>query len=217
MPSRLRPNRLLAAASLLLAALACTCGSLPDIAGVATTLAVQEITAAPPVEGTALPIPVEPGGSQADLDATATSLVATVYAAAGLNLTATPDPGTGSITGRVCYPSEGIPPLTVYAQNVSTFELFSQEQDEGMDEYIFSGLPPAEYIVFAYTNFGDPAADLGGGYTVYLSCDNAQGQCADHSPVILQLSPGQTITGADICDWYAPPGDTSLPPNPKLP
>jgi hypothetical protein len=114
----------------------------------------------------------------------------------------------GTVTGQVCYPSEGIPPMTIYAQNRATGVTLSLDHPDGSQQYTFGNLPPGEYVFFAYTNFGS-GEELSGGYTEYVN--NPDGS---HNLVPVQVGPGATVTGVDLCDWYAPPGESDIPPQP---
>lgn len=206
--------------TLMLVALACTCGPLSQLSSVRATAAVAQNT----VEAVA----TEFGKSLPTLEAEMTQLVdkvtqnAPMYEASLTAVVATADalagrvqgePGT--VTGAVCYPSEMIPPMIIYARNIASGQLFELPHQTAT-QYTFSGLPAGDYHFFAYTDFGDPASELPGGYTEFLFCSSDPKDCP-HTLIPVHVEPGQTVTGIDICDWYAPPGDTSFPPNPKSP
>jgi hypothetical protein len=121
----------------------------------------------------------------------------------------------GIISGNLCYPSEGIPPLTVYALNVDTqvaYALHVQETDE------FQIQVPAEgrYTVFAWTDAGAFTPDsLEGHYSCagdflgqmsYLGKGSIHLQCTDadkesHTPLIVTVKPNETTANIYICDW----------------
>jgi hypothetical protein len=162
------------------------------------------------------PTPTEDIGTQVALVLTQTSVAATQTALAQPSATvpvatatdtATPAPQTATIMGGLCYPSEGIPPLTVYAQEVSTLQTVSINTAENQSEYSLEVPAPGTYVLFAYTGFG-----VGGAYTPAVACGLTV-DCTDHAPIAVTVEPGATFAGADICDYYGPPG--SVPPNPN--
>ncbi|TAK14067.1 MAG: carboxypeptidase regulatory-like domain-containing protein [Anaerolineae bacterium] len=115
----------------------------------------------------------------------------------------------GAISGRLGYPSSYIPPLVIVATNVNTAQWFYITTPENTGEYTFTDLPPGEYTVIAYVA-GD-TNDYGGGYTIAVLCGLSV-DCNDHSLISVIVTSGQTAPGADLTDWYAPPG--TFPPNP---
>lgn len=101
----------------------------------------------------------------------------------------------GTVSGRICYPSEHIPRMTLYLQNMSKNKLFRFPIEENQNYYEFQ-LEPGEYMAYAWTlNF-----DFAGGYTH-----------SDHRLKNFDVSAGQSVSGIDICDWYGDPGTIPLP------
>ncbi len=117
--------------------------------------------------------------------------------------------GRGTVTGNICYPSEGVPAVTIYAQSIYDDSWFSLEYPGGWGEYTFPGIPPGEYIFFAYVD--EPGIDFSGGYTAYVTCGMGA-DCTDHSLLAVHIDAGATVEEIDICDWYGPEG--FLPPRP---
>lgn len=113
----------------------------------------------------------------------------------------------GSITGKICYPSQFIPEMTLFFQEVNTQETSQLEITENQTNYSFD-LTPGRYIAFAYLNSG---ASLGGSYSNAVLCGLGVG-CSDHTLVEFDITPGETLVSIDICDWYSP---ESLPPDPR--
>jgi hypothetical protein len=107
-------------------------------------------------------------------------------------------PEPGIISGRLCYPSEGIPPMTLYARNVDTQETFSQEVAANTTEYEMEIPVEGSYIVFAWTESG-----MGGSYSQFVPCGLSV-DCPDHSLIPIPVRPGEKTTGVDVCDFYAP-------------
>lgn len=197
---RKRPSALLCLLPVVLAMLACAVPALEptpteDIGTQVALVLTQTAIAA-----------TQPALVQPPVEPTVTE-TATPAAEATATETASPVPVTGAIMGNLCYPSEGIPPLTVYAREIVTDQLYYIQTVENQQEYTLDVPAPGTYIIFAYTNFG-----VGGTYSPAVPCGLTV-NCTDHSPIALDVQPGATINGADICDFYGPPG--SMPPNPQ--
>ena len=60
-----------------------------------------------------------------------------------------PNPDTGVVMGKICYPSEFIPSLTAYFQNNTTGEFVEMPVAENQAIYSLE-LEPGEYVAFAY-------------------------------------------------------------------
>ncbi len=126
--------------------------------------------------------------------------------------TSPPAGDQATITGKVCYPAGGIPPLNIYAQVVSNGQVFSIQNPENTGTYSIN-VPGGNYFVFAYpTTPLSPDDSLAGAYSAFVTC-GLTASCTDHSLIGVLLQPGQTVTGVDICDWYAPPG--TFPTRPR--
>lgn len=166
--------------------------------------------------------------------ATSTPVPATT-ALASPSPTAAPSPSqaptaqTGAtISGRLSYPSDFIPPVTVYAWEADQRIWFSVEfpgygnpprptaqpgTEPGM--YTLTGVAPGTYWVVAYRNDGqkpDP-----GVYTREAQClrRTPSGPCPDQTPVLVTVTAGQTTREIDIVTWY--PGSGLMPPPPPRP
>lgn len=113
------------------------------------------------------------------------------------------------IEGTTGYPSEGIPPLLVYAinandkskyvfvetvQNISTFQL---------------DVDPGTYYFIAYPKGNSP---LSGAYTKAVPCGLSV-SCNDHSFILVTVKGGETNKEVQVKDWYAPDG--TFPPKPN--
>jgi Tol biopolymer transport system component len=116
-----------------------------------------------------------------------------------------PTPAPGLVRGSVCFPSEFIPAMTAFFQEVTTGEVFELAIAENQTTYELT-LPPGSYIAFAYLNDGD----LGGLYSEAVPC-GLEVSCEDHSPIEFQVIPNDSTSGVDLCDWYAP---EAVPPRP---
>jgi hypothetical protein len=105
----------------------------------------------------------------------------------------------GTVTGSVCYPSEFIPEMTLYFEELTRGDLAYQSHPEGQDSYSII-LPPGTYVAYAYPLDGK---GLGGMYSQAVVC-GLGAECTDHTPVIFEVKPGQETSGVNICDWYSP-------------
>ena len=106
---------------------------------------------------------------------------------------------SGSVSGAICYPSEEIPPMTLYLQNMSNNKLFQFDIARHQSSYNFQ-VDPGEYMAYAWAH----GFTIAGGYT-YSST-------SDHRLKNFVIEPGASVSGIDICDWY---GDQGTIPRPK--
>lgn len=118
----------------------------------------------------------------------------------------------GSISGELGYPSEGIPPLIVYAIRVDrdefTYGIVRTEVNQ--QTFAIEGLAPGVYVVVAYLAGGGSFA---GGYTEAVACGLVVG-CDDHTLIPVTVRSGEITGGVQVRDWYAPPGTFPAPPGP---
>ncbi|NUM47861.1 MAG: PD40 domain-containing protein [Anaerolineales bacterium] len=112
----------------------------------------------------------------------------------------------GTVTGRVCYPSEVIPAMNAFFRNVHTGALTELAIAENQSEYSLE-LEVGTYEAFAYLQAGD----LGGAYSQAVLCGLTI-ECLDHSLLTFDVQTGQTSTNIDLCDWYEP---LAVPVNPR--
>lgn len=113
----------------------------------------------------------------------------------------------GVVSGKICYPSEFIPEMTVFFQESTAGDITELTILENQSTYNID-LTSGRYTAFAYLNSG---ASLGGAYTQMVLCGLAA-ECSDHTLVEFDVQNGETVKAIDICDWYAP---ESLPPDPR--
>jgi hypothetical protein len=123
------------------------------------------------------------------------------------------NPPTGSISGMLTYPAEGLPRLHVVA-----FRL-----EDGSSRYIETAssptilyyefdLPVGTYNVVAYALGSDSSpTGLAGGYTNAVLCGLTV-DCTDHSLIAVTVTAGSTTMNINPGDWYADSG--SFPPMP---
>jgi hypothetical protein len=114
--------------------------------------------------------------------------------------------GDATISGGLCFPSEGIPPMNGFFRDTSTGQTWTLPIMTNPRSYQV-GLPAGTYLVFAYTVDGI----FGGAYTKAVPCGQGL-ECTDHSLLPVTVQHGQAVGGIDLCDWDVP--DSLLPPNP---
>jgi hypothetical protein len=117
---------------------------------------------------------------------------------------------SGTVTGKLCYPSSLIPKGTITAKNASTSELTTQDypgsQNGGGSSYSLS-LKPGTYHL-KYTPQDYPTVI--GFYTDYSSCvgsptgPNCSGQKTRPVLPVVIIS-GKSVTDVNLCDFYYPP------------
>jgi hypothetical protein len=128
-------------------------------------------------------------------------------------------PETGSINGKLSYPSEFIPPLRVVAFHVEngswTQKYAYVDTMLNASSYQIDGLEPGFYWVTAYTISNDNGAPSGlaGGYTQAVLCGLSV-DCTDHSLIAVEVKPGIVAGNIDPGDWYAAEGSFLANPAP---
>jgi hypothetical protein len=120
------------------------------------------------------------------------------------------DRRTGSIAGKLGYPSEFIPPLRVVAFHHNDGTYFWVDTAQNQQYYEIKALPSGDYTVVAYYR----GSNMAGGYTTYVVCGFAPG-CNNHSLNIIHIDAGTSATNINPNDWYAPAG--TFPPDPTGP
>lgn len=122
----------------------------------------------------------------------------------------TPAPVTGTLTGRVCYPSEFIPAMTAYFENTGSGSITELPIAENQTTYSIT-LDPGTYTAFAWR----PEYAVGMGASVLV--DGGDGIQIAESLRPLEVPAGGTIT-ADLCDTLPvgvqPGGVAGAPPSP---
>ena len=123
---------------------------------------------------------------------------------------ALPAPVGGSISGRLGYPADAIPPLKVVAFRVGSDEFFFVETALNQPTYRIENLPEGKYNVVAYTLGGDSfPAGLSGGYTQAVLCGMTEA-CTEHGLTDVIVFDGEESMDVDIIDWLQP----NFPPMP---
>lgn len=112
----------------------------------------------------------------------------------------------GTITGKLCYPSEVIPAGRIEAKRLSDGKFFNQEylgtENGGKTTYAFE-LESGEYSLrFVVGGIGSYATF---GYSTTVCPTGQEETCGDTKKRIPRKAftkPGQTVSGYDLCDFY---------------
>jgi len=115
--------------------------------------------------------------------------------------------GQGNISGKLSYPSEGIPPLFVVAYNVANGYFYWVPTEQNQQTYEIDGLPVGVYHVVAYTQ---PDGQLKGAYDQFYLC-GLSASCTDTSLIDVNVQADVTTPNIDPGDWYNDPGLPALP------
>ena len=111
--------------------------------------------------------------------------------------------GTGSISGNLSFPSEGIPPLYVVAFNVNTGFYYWLATTQNQTTYQIDFLPPGTYHVVSYTQPGGIL--MAGVYNQFVLCGMTQ-SCTDHTVVDVTVQAGFTTSNINPGDWFSDAG-----------
>ncbi len=116
---------------------------------------------------------------------------------------------TGKIEGILGYPAEGIPVLEVYAFSVSDkTKFFKIKTFENQSQFTIDGVAPGTYYVVAYSiNY----SNLPGAYSKAVPCGLSV-DCTDHSLIPVKVQAGESTSGVEVRDWYAPEGTFPVKP-----
>jgi len=103
----------------------------------------------------------------------------------------------GTVSGKICYASESIPPLTIYFENVESGEVYALETGLNQSDYTID-LSPGTYISYAYVQGID---ETPGGYTEAVTC-GLTADCEDHTLIQFDVEDDELTADIDVCDWY---------------
>jgi len=122
---------------------------------------------------------------------------------------------TGSVSGRLGYPSEMVPPLRVVAFNILTGEYYWQNTVLNQMNYRFEALPVGKYHVLAYL-IENPTRTFYAAYSNFVTCGYQQ-SCTDHTLVTVEVKAGMETSNVDPNDWYgADPESLGWPLDPTI-
>ena len=151
------------------------------------------------------------------------STVPVLTPTAQATFTPTSEPLNATVTGKLSYPSEFLPPMRVVLFSLTDKKAYFVDTAKGQGEfsidvpagtyylvsYLYEGTAGNTGQVDSYTLGGGPFA---GGYTQMVPCGLAAG-CDDHTLLPITVTENQTVS-ADPGDWYAPEGTFPPMPNP---
>ena len=107
----------------------------------------------------------------------------------------------GSISGKLSYPSEFVPPMRVCAISVDGGNHFGcVTTSENQRTYRILNLHQATYYVVAYVK--EAGVKATGAFTRAVRCGAGQPRCTDGSLIPVTLGEGNSITGIDPGDFY---------------
>jgi len=149
--------------------------------------------------------------------------------------TATPSPSPAptaqtraTITGRISYPSDFTPPLTVYAIGTTDARTFYSVDVARFPPpspwpsplppptYTIAGVTPGSYYVVAYRNDNPTSLPGVAVYSHSIACRATPSTCpSDPSPQAITVA-GGTTSGIDVGDWLVLGGGQpfTVPPRP---
>lgn len=108
---------------------------------------------------------------------------------------------TGSISGKLGYPSEAIPALRIVAFNTVSGEYYWQNTVANQSYYSFAELPEGTYHVLAYV-IDDPSQTFYAAYSNFVKCGMTT-SCVDHNLIAVEVKAGQETKDVNPIDWYA--------------
>jgi hypothetical protein len=123
--------------------------------------------------------------------------------------TSSPTPAGAKVSGKVCYPGGKIPAMNAYFQVPQSNVVFQVPIATGQITYTVT-VTPGTFIAYAWL----PDFSRGGLYSKAVPCGMKSG-CTDHATLPFTVKLGDTLTGIDLCDWYAGPFNLPYPPGKK--
>lgn len=127
----------------------------------------------------------------------------------------------GSISGRLGFPSEFLPPLVTYAVSTDGRRFYRVQSVTWQQHYTILGMAPGDYFVVTTAGFRgqriassartEPVWTFGAAYTKAVLCGLSI-QCADHSLLAVHVISGVATSNIDPADWYADPASYPLLP-----
>jgi hypothetical protein len=154
-------------------------------------------------------------------DGTVSTIVAAASASAAVAITPTPAPTwdtsgapvheMGSISGKLGYPADSLPPMRVTAFDVRTGQARYIDTVAGQPTYSLA-LPFGTYHIVAYSIETESfPGGIPGGYTRAVVCGMAP-ECADHAFVDVVVTSGASLSDINPIDFDA--GQGAYPPMP---
>jgi hypothetical protein len=125
--------------------------------------------------------------------------------------------GTGIVSGKLCYPSEYLPPGEIVAKNLVTSKTYTQNFPgigEGTSDMYDFSLPVGKYHLRyqAHASANDKAAFLSGYYSP-CATNNEYSFCqpdSNHKMIDVMVEDGKKVAGVDLCDYGTNPDQEKL-------
>lgn len=114
---------------------------------------------------------------------------------------------TKELNGTLCYPSDYIPKMTVFLQEVATGKIHKITTQEDQRSFKFSDIPFGDYYAYAYaidqtqTDSKGNTSKASGGFTKAVPCGLSV-ECNDHTLIQIKVDNEITKDTISICDWY---------------
>lgn len=125
----------------------------------------------------------------------------------------------GKIMGQLAYPSEFLPPQRVVAFDTDDSDTYFVTEVQTGRTFTLE-VPPGTYYVLAYLinpSHAGASSDWYAAYSQAVECGLTT-ECEDHSLVMVEVQPGETVTEINPIDWYLPTGeDVGWPTDPLKP
>lgn len=181
----------------LLSMFAVTCGSLPENTSNGTDQPTDDVNQI--VQSTFEAMTAQPGSQPSQTPTPEISAATSAVTA-------------GSLAGTLNYPAEALPAMNVVAYEAGTTNYQFITTQAGQASYQIDDLPTGVYHIIAYTAGGGGfPVGTAGGFTQAVPC-GLNADCNDHSLIDVQVKAGETTSGINPNDWYAPEG--TFPPFP---
>jgi len=122
--------------------------------------------------------------------------------AAAVSLGSSAGVSAGTIEGTVTFPSQFVPPMTVYVSDLDGARVHTVQLPHGQTNFT-AEVPPGRYVVFLAPN--EPGApNVYGAYTQYSLCapHDIDGKCEDHALIEITVSAKAPRAAVTIDDWY---------------
>lgn len=114
---------------------------------------------------------------------------------------------TKELNGTLCYPSDYVPKMTVFLQDVATKKIHKIITQEDQRSFKFMDVPYGDYYAYAYTieqtltDSEGNSSKASGGFTKAVPCGLTV-ECNDHTLIHIKIDNEITKDTISICDWY---------------
>jgi len=107
------------------------------------------------------------------------------------------------VEGYIGYPSDYVPEMEVYLENIESGILFKQVvavSFDGESRYSFNDVPDGKYIAYAVPTEEGMEVFIGGSTNAVLC--GLKAECVDHDYIYLDERKGAHLKNINIYDWY---------------